>query len=149
MSSDQQSKALADLTSVITLIELKLSELSIDLEVAKRNLAVLKEKQDQAGRKVSYQSIQEPSSQNKVTRRSKRQKEFVQGTNSAYSSPIHDNHTFVIGNRIRILNPSNKKQSVPGEVTGYTKDGLTKVKLDNGVKTRRASKNLALTKAHH
>ena len=140
------SEEIADLTSIISQIETKLSEITIDLESAKRNLAVLREKDRQEQEKTSPASSNRNRVLERLGRRSKREKDTPEPTSQAYSSPTQSNHVFVTGDRIKIHNPSNERQTVPGKVTGYTKDDLVKVKLDNGVKTRRASKNLVLIK---
>lgn len=137
--SDNRDRALTDLTSIITVIEAKLSELTIDLEVAKRNLAILKHDDE------SVKSVSSASNCSNRPRRSKRDK-ATRSRSKAQSIPAHSNHIFIREDRIKVLNPSNKEQTVEGRVTGHTRNGFVKFTLDNGISTVRKPTNLILIK---
>ena len=139
--SESRNKAITDLSDIITRIEAKLHELVLDLEIAKKNLAILQHDDNESVKSVTNKATVRSSVFK--TRRSKRERENQSSDKASYI-PTTIEHKYVIGNRINILNPSNKKQTVPGTVTGYTRDGLVKVELDNRVKTRRKAKNLVL-----
>ena len=78
-------------------------------------------------------------------RRSKREKE------PSKRHPVNATEVtkrdFKVGDRIRVRNPTNKQPVHTGEVTGYTKIGYVKFKLDDGIRTCRDKKNLELVKA--
>ena len=140
MSENQQEKAIIELTAIINSIQLKLSELTLDLEVVKRNVAIL-------SREVNTDDQKSSNNARSIlvgkTRRLKREKEETIKTKVPSTSIIKE-HVFAVEDRIKVLNPTGPKQTGLGTVTGYTRGGLVKFSLDNGVVTCRKSKNLIL-----
>ncbi len=78
-------------------------------------------------------------------RRSKREKE-LNNRHSVDPSEV-SKRGFKVGDKIRVRNPTSKQPVHTGEVTGYTKIGYIKFKLDDGIRTCRDKKNLELIKA--
>jgi len=133
MSENQRKETIIELTAIIDKIQLKLSELTIDLEAAKRSIAALNEETNTTTKSSSTTRL----------RRLKRDKEGP-SKNKVDPSPPAKKHVYSVGNRIKILNPTSYKQTGLGRVTGYTRAGLVKFDLDNGISTCRKSKNLIL-----
>ena len=77
-------------------------------------------------------------------RRSKREKES--GKKHPANSTETTKRDFKVGDRIWVRNPTSKQPVHTGEVTGYTKIGYIKFKLDDGIRTCRDKKNLELVK---
>ena len=138
MSEKQRESIILDLTTIIDNIQSKLNELVLDLDTARKTIELLKE--DSKDLDYSDKAVKRTS---RLVRRQKREKE-VTSKSKAGSSSTTKEHVYKIGDRIRILNPTSKKQTVPGTVLGYTKDRKVKFELDNKIKTNRKSKNLEL-----